>query len=220
MPFSKEFIKSMGFPGVGDQLNGFNVESISVEHEYVKGSKPRQYDYPIKIVVDGKGSIADVEHAFSRLFGQRDVQLLSSYGNPYCCNICDVAISQLSETKFLAKARGSFVRTRAPEENENAGDEEDKLETLALKVYGAFFEDAQAVEVDHTLHPIHRTSRTDVKYLSIAGYSFIEQNPEKPSRWGEKAREGHKILWVTKGRRYVARVMDRRFLLLGKRKRT
>lgn len=40
------------------------------------------------------------------------------------------------------------------------------------------------------------------------GYRYIQQNWKKSSEWGKKAREGHNIMWIIKGRRYIARIMD------------
>lgn len=220
MPFSKKFMKSMGIPNIGDQFNGFTIESVWVEHVHIKGSSPRRYEYPTEIIVNGKGSLKDVERALLMVFNQKDVQLLSGYGNPYRCNIGKISVSQLNETKYSVKARGSCVRVHKSEKIKNVPSDDKNLEQLSLSVYEAFFKNAGAVEVDRTFYPVNRTSRADVKYVKIDGYSFIEQNPEKSSRWGEKAREGHKIVWVTKGRRYVARVMDGKFLTLGKKKRT
>lgn len=209
----------MGFPRVGDAVDGFTVESVSVEHEYIKGSKPRRYEYPTEIIVNGKGSAKDVERAFTRLSCQKDVQLLSGYGNPYLCNTGEMEISQLDETKYLIKARGHCVRTPNLERAKSSVTEGNDLRKLALSVYDAFFKGEGVVEVDRTFYTVGRTSQADVKYVKIDGFSFIEQNPEKASRWGEKAREGHKIMWVTKGRRYVAQVIDGKFLYLGKKKK-
>ena len=41
-------------------------------------------------------------------------------------------------------------------------------------------------------------------------YQAIEQNPEKPSRWGKLAREGHRVAQVRDlaSQRYVAAVVD------------
>jgi hypothetical protein len=41
-------------------------------------------------------------------------------------------------------------------------------------------------------------------------YQMIEQNPEKPSRWGELAREGHRVAQVRDlgSGKYVAAVVD------------
>jgi hypothetical protein len=42
------------------------------------------------------------------------------------------------------------------------------------------------------------------------GYQAIEQNPEKPSRWGQLAREGHRVVQFREvGRgKYVGAVVD------------
>ena len=41
-------------------------------------------------------------------------------------------------------------------------------------------------------------------------YQMIEQNPEKPSRWGKLAREGHRVVQVrdVESGKYVAAVVD------------
>jgi hypothetical protein len=41
-------------------------------------------------------------------------------------------------------------------------------------------------------------------------YQAIEQNPEKPSRWGKLAREGHRVVQVRdlETQKYVAVVVD------------
>jgi hypothetical protein len=41
-------------------------------------------------------------------------------------------------------------------------------------------------------------------------YQAIEQNPEKPSRWGKLAREGHRVVQVRdlESQKYVAVVVD------------
>ena len=41
-------------------------------------------------------------------------------------------------------------------------------------------------------------------------YQAIEQNPEKPSRWGQMAREGHRVVQVRdlETQKYVAVVVD------------
>ena len=37
---------------------------------------------------------------------------------------------------------------------------------------------------------------------------YLEQNPDTGSNWAKMAQEGHKIMWVIKGRRYLAQVRD------------
>lgn len=50
-------------------------------------------------------------------------------------------------------------------------------------------------------------------------YQAIEQNPEKPSRWGKLAREGHRVVQFRDiaSAKYVAAVVDERVMEYGKR---
>ncbi len=93
------------------------------------------------------------------------------------------------------------------------------LRNVALKVFKAIFEEHSSVEIEGVIYPIKETSKSNLRYVNIEGNSFIEQNPDKASRWAKMAQEGHKIMWVLRGRRYLARVMDGVFLdLKGKEK--
>lgn len=91
----------------------------------------------------------------------------------------------------------------------------EKLEENGQKVYFAIFENRKQVEIDDIEYKIKRFS-SGVKYLDLFGYRFIEQNSKKKSEWGKKAREGHKIMWIIKGRRYIARIMDNEYTILTK----
>ena len=62
-----------------------------------------------------------------------------------------------------------------------------------------------------------RVSRTGVQRLRTVRflmddkeYQAIEQNPEKPSRWGKLARDGHRVVQVRdlSTQKYVAAVVD------------
>jgi len=62
--------------------------------------------------------------------------------------------------------------------------------------------------------PVKRTSYQRLKTLTFdmngRRYQAIEQNPEKPSRWGQLAREGHRVVQfrdVQTGK-YVAVAID------------
>ena len=88
----------------------------------------------------------------------------------------------------------------------------ENLRDVALKVFNAIFEERSLVEIEGVIYPIRETSRSNLRYVNIDGTSFIEQNPDKASRWAKMAQEGHKIMWVLRGRRYLARVMDGVFL--------
>jgi len=92
------------------------------------------------------------------------------------------------------------------------------LESVALTIFDAIFSDADDVEIEGVHYPIDVTARAKVRAVSIDPYFFVEQNPRKSSQWADKARQGHQIIWVMEGRKYLARVMDRKFLDLRKGK--
>lgn len=54
------------------------------------------------------------------------------------------------------------------------------------------------VNVQGKLVPVSRTSKNRLRTLSFTmdgrEYQAIEQNAEKPSRWGQLAREGHQVV--------------------------
>ena len=91
------------------------------------------------------------------------------------------------------------------------------LKENGLKIYNAIFEGENSLEIDEVEYSIKKFS-SGIKYLDLFGYRYIEQNRRKKSEWGKKAREGHKIMWIIKGRRYIARIMDGEFTDLGKKK--
>jgi hypothetical protein len=110
MPFSKKFKKIMGFPKEGDNVKQFTVESLSVDHVYIKGSKPRRYEYPIRVIVRGKGRREDVKVAFDPLLSQKNIGTTSGYGNPYSCDIGEVKMSKIGEERYSIEAKGCCTR--------------------------------------------------------------------------------------------------------------
>jgi hypothetical protein len=50
-------------------------------------------------------------------------------------------------------------------------------------------------------------------------YQAIEQNPEKPSRWGKMARDGHRVVQIRDiaAAKYVGVVADDKVMEYGKR---
>jgi hypothetical protein len=78
------------------------------------------------------------------------------------------------------------------------------------------------VKVGDQTFAVKRTSSHRLRTVTfqIDGREFqaIEQNPDKPSRWGQLARKGHKVVQfrdlVTN--RYVAVAVDGRVLVYGK----
>ena len=89
------------------------------------------------------------------------------------------------------------------------------LKEKGLKIYNAIFEGKKTVEIDDVEYTIKKFS-SGVKYVDLFGYRYIEQNRQKKSEWGKKAREGHKIMWIIKGRRYMVRIMDGEYTDLKK----
>ena len=84
-----------------------------------------------------------------------------------------------------------------------------------MKIFSAIFERKRSVEIDEIEYPIKKFS-SGIKYVDLIGYRYIEQNRNKKSEWGKKAREGHKIMWIIKGRRYMVRIMDGEYIDLNK----
>jgi hypothetical protein len=69
-----------------------------------------------------------------------------------------------------------------------------------------------AVEIGGKRYPVKRSSGQRLKMVTfvVDGEEFraIEQNPEKPSRWGKLAHDGHKVVQFTHGGRFVAVAVD------------
>ncbi len=92
----------------------------------------------------------------------------------------------------------------------------ENIKENGMKIYNALFERKKVVEIDDIEYPIKRFS-VGVRYVDLFGYRYIEQNRNKKSEWGKKAREGHKIMWIIKGRRYMAQILDGEYLDLKKK---
>ncbi|MCW4040282.1 MAG: hypothetical protein NWE83_05980 [Candidatus Bathyarchaeota archaeon] len=190
LPFSRKYQKEMGFPKEGEVIEGFRVESVSIGHVAAYTEWLARYEYPTKLVVEGDGSVDDVKRAFWRFF---DVEktILSSYGNPYLCEPDKMYVQGLGGGRFRIEARGSCVRVLKSEPRK---ERDFDLEEVALRVYEVIFDNQGSVEVDGLVYLMERTPRANLRLLKIGGYTFLEQNPEKGSRWGKLAREGHQIL--------------------------
>jgi hypothetical protein len=91
----------------------------------------------------------------------------------------------------------------------------ENLKEKGLKIYNAIFQGEKSVEIDEIDYPIKKFS-SGIKYVDLFGYRFIEQNKNKKSEWGKKAREGHKIMWIIKGRRYISQILDGDYIELKK----
>lgn len=106
MPFARKFEKGMGFPKVGQVVNGFTVESVSVRHVNIKGG---YYEYPTEIVVKGEGSANQVKKTFKGFYNDRRT-LFSGYGNPYQCGHGKMDIRKVGVGRFLMTSRGACMR--------------------------------------------------------------------------------------------------------------
>ncbi len=81
----------------------------------------------------------------------------------------------------------------------------------------------KAVEVEGKSIPVRRTSSQRLRTLGFTSgkheYQAIEQNPEKPSRWGQLAREGHQVVQFkdAETNRFVAVAVDGKVKEYGRR---
>ncbi|UCC19776.1 MAG: hypothetical protein JSV62_00430 [Promethearchaeota archaeon] len=91
----------------------------------------------------------------------------------------------------------------------------EELKGNGLKIFDAIFARKKIVEIDGIEYAIKKFS-SGVQYVDLFGYRYIEQNRNKKSEWGKKAREGHKIMWIIKGRRYIAQILDGEYKILKK----
>jgi hypothetical protein len=71
--------------------------------------------------------------------------------------------------------------------------------------------------IDGEVYTIEKSSKSKVRFVKYDDLTYIEQNPFKSSRWAKEAQEGHQIMWVMRGRQYLARIRDGKFLDLKKR---
>jgi hypothetical protein len=207
LPFSNRYRREMGFPAKGKKVGGFEVDSVSIEHIAKYDENLARYEYPTEILVQGEGTVDDVAKAFYRLFSTRR-QILSSYGNPYQCEPGELEVRDLGGGRFMIAARGSCVRLH--QSSGRQGETVD-LREVSLEAYKAMFGGRDSVEVEGLKYLIERTPRTRLRLVRIGEHTFLEQNPDKSSRWAKMAREGHFIMWVLQGRRYLAQVRDGEF---------
>ncbi len=88
----------------------------------------------------------------------------------------------------------------------------------ALIAYEAIFSNQERIIIDGIEYIMERTPRANLRFFNVEGYSFLEQNPKKSSHWAKLAREGSLIMWVMKGRRFLAQVRDGEFHDFRKKK--
>ena len=99
------------------------------------------------------------------------------------------------------------------------------MEAETLKSIAAQLMTNTSVNVEGRSVPVRRTSRQHLKTaaLTIGGreYQAIEQNAEKPSRWGQLARSGHQVVQFkdAESNRFVAVVVGGEVTFYGTSKR-
>ncbi|TFG07001.1 MAG: hypothetical protein EU539_06145 [Promethearchaeota archaeon] len=84
------------------------------------------------------------------------------------------------------------------------------LEKASKEIHEAIFTNKKEFEIDGNTLKVKKLS-SGLRYVDHAGYRFLEQNRRKKSKWAEKAREGHEITWILKGRKYIGQVFDGEF---------
>jgi hypothetical protein len=88
------------------------------------------------------------------------------------------------------------------------------MEENALKIYTTMFNDKENVTINDKKYWFDRTPQLGLRILKIGEYKFLEQNPEKDSHWGVKAREGQKTLGSKKSD-YITQVYEGVFRYWG-----
>jgi hypothetical protein len=88
------------------------------------------------------------------------------------------------------------------------------LDAEGLKSIAVQLMTASSVCVEGKSTPVRRTSSQRLKTAAFVldghEYQAIEQNPEKPSRWGQLARDGHRVVQFkdVESNKFVAVVVD------------
>lgn len=96
----------------------------------------------------------------------------------------------------------------------------DLLRSIATQLFSK-----KTVDVAGVSEPVRRTSsqrlRTVAFTLGDHQYQAIEQNPEKPSRWGKLARSGHQVLQIkdAETNKFVAVVVDGEVTVYGEHRK-
>jgi hypothetical protein len=99
------------------------------------------------------------------------------------------------------------------------------IDAELLKAIASQLMTKTSVSVEGQSVPVRRTSRQHLKTaaFSVEGHEYqaIEQNPEKPSRWGQLARSGHQVVQFkdTERNKFVAVVVDGEVTFYGASKK-
>jgi hypothetical protein len=99
------------------------------------------------------------------------------------------------------------------------------IEAETLKSVAMQMMTGRSVTVGGESLPVRRTSRQHLRTAAFTvgshEYQAIEQNPEKPSRWGQLARSGHQVVQFkdAESNRFVAVVVDGKVTFYGASKK-
>jgi hypothetical protein len=99
------------------------------------------------------------------------------------------------------------------------------IEAETLKSIATQLMTSASVKVDGKSTPVRRTSRQHLRTaaFTVGGHEYqaIEQNPEKPSRWGQLAGSGHQVVQFkdVESNRFVAVVVDGEVTFYGASKK-
>ncbi|MFX0071154.1 MAG: hypothetical protein ACFFAO_08690 [Candidatus Hermodarchaeota archaeon] len=91
----------------------------------------------------------------------------------------------------------------------------ENLDKVSKIIHQAIFSNEKDFQIEGDELVVKKFS-SGLRYVDYIGYRFIEQNRRKKSQWAKKAREGHEISWIIKGRKYIGQVFDGEFKKLGK----
>ncbi|TFF85308.1 MAG: hypothetical protein EU551_04325 [Promethearchaeota archaeon] len=83
------------------------------------------------------------------------------------------------------------------------------LQNITKDVHKAIFGGQKKVRIGGQTYNVQTISRTSQRYVSIGQYRFVENDPASPL-----ARQGHQILWVFKGDKSYARLVNRKFEIM------
>src|SRR5271166_3011480 len=95
------------------------------------------------------------------------------------------------------------------------------IEAESLKSIATELMTSTSVSVDGMSIPVRLTNRQHLRTaaFTVGGHEYqaIEQNPEKPSRWGQLARSGHQVVQFkdAENNRFVAVVVDSEVTFYG-----
>ncbi len=97
------------------------------------------------------------------------------------------------------------------------------LDAELLKSIAAQLMTSTSLRVDGKSIPVRRTSQQRLRAAAfeVGGHEYqaIEQNPEKPSRWGQLAKSGRQVVQFkdAESNRFIAVVVDGEVTFYGQR---